>query len=222
MSPVEPTPLDYKRQIEQSDSLQIYGESYEFNHQGKIIAYLGPMRSSKSAELIRSAHVYELGGSSILLINHFINKRDENKVKSRNGMQCECDMVSDLLSPENMHKCLQYDVIGIDEIQFFDHIDTFCRIMHALGKIIILAGLSANYKGEMFESVTKVFPLIHELHMLKAVCKDCPFGKNREAIHNVRKKSIKDSIETLVGDEQYLILCDQCRHEHQKNLVTNR
>lgn len=99
---------------------------------------------------------------------------------------------------------LQYDVIGIDEVQFFDD----CTLAHALanaGKVVICAGLDATYQLQPFGRIGELVALADEVVKLRAVCQRC-YG---EAAFTERKTGGSDVIEIGAADK-YAAICRAC------------
>jgi len=65
----------------------------------------------------------------------------------------------------------EIDVIGLDEVQFFDHNLTHLalELVH-LGKRVILAGLDTTFANEPFGPVPNLMALADEVAKLSAVC----------------------------------------------------
>ena len=70
-------------------------------------------------------------------------------------------------------KYKEFDVIGIDEGQFFDDIVNSCEIMAREGKNVIVAGLDATFQREVFGNLIQLIPLCEKVKKLSAICKDC-------------------------------------------------
>ena len=77
----------------------------------------------------------------------------------------------------------EVDVIGLDEVQFFDHNLTHLamELVH-LGKRVILAGLDTTFANEPFGPVPNLMALADEVTKLSAVCMVC----GAPAIHTQR------------------------------------
>jgi thymidine kinase len=80
-------------------------------------------------------------------------------------------------------KVHEVDVIGLDEVQFFDHdvIPLALELVH-LGKRVILAGLDTTFANEPFGPVPNLMALADEVTKLSAVCMVC----GAPAIHTQR------------------------------------
>merc|ERR1711959_191235 len=74
-----------------------------------------------------------------------------------------------------------YDVIGIDEGQFFPDLIEFCDEMANKGKTIVIAALDGDFQRKPFGRVLELVPKAESVQKLNAVCQlcyaDAPFTK---------------------------------------------
>ena len=68
-----------------------------------------------------------------------------------------------------------YDVIGIDEGQFFPDIVEFSEEMANKGKTVVIAALDGTFQRKAFASILELIPLSEHVVKLNAVCMTC-FG----------------------------------------------
>ena len=66
-----------------------------------------------------------------------------------------------------------YDVVAIDQGQFFGDIAGFCQRMANLGKIVIVAALDATFQRKAFGNIVDLLPIAETVHKLSAVCVLC-------------------------------------------------
>jgi thymidine kinase len=60
----------------------------------------------------------------------------------------------------------KYDVIGIDEGQFFADVVTFSEKMANLGKVVLVAALDGTFQRKPFGCILDLIPLVcHRLHL---------------------------------------------------------
>ncbi len=62
-----------------------------------------------------------------------------------------------------------YDVIGVDEGQFFPDLVDFCEMAANAGKTVVVAALDADYNRRAFGRVHELLPLAESVHKLRAV-----------------------------------------------------
>lgn len=134
----------------------------------------GPMYAGKSEELMRRLRRDQIAGRNVLLIKPKIDERySQTHVTSHNGVTMEAKIgvtASDIF-------WLGYgaaEVIGIDEIQFFEK-DVVQAITDLLNedKKIIVSGLDMTYRQEPFGDVPTLMAIADSVTKLSAVCHSC-------------------------------------------------
>lgn len=111
-----------------------------------------------------------------------------------------------------MHKldevltCLdEYDVIAIDEAQFFqdicDKVEYFCN----MGKIVLVAALDGTFERKPFGKILDLIPIAEQIQKLSAVCFCC----GNDANYTKRMSDCKE-IELIGGEEMYKPVCRKC------------
>lgn len=66
-----------------------------------------------------------------------------------------------------------YEVIAIDEGQFFEDIAEFCEDLANNGKIVIVAALDGTFERKAFNKILDLIPLCEKVKKLTAVCYYC-------------------------------------------------
>ena len=104
-----------------------------------------------------------------------------------------------------------YDVIGIDEGQFFSDVVDWSERMANRGKKIVVAALDGTFQRKPFADILSLVPLSEDVTKLKAVCMNC-FG---EAAFSKRISAEDDGrVEVIGGADKYMAVCRGCHH-HQ-------
>lgn len=130
---------------------------------------LGPMKSSKSSELLSRMSPYEHTDQKVLYVQPEANVRDTG-IRSRLGISTAALNVQSLHDVDS-----DFDVIGIDEVHMFDEQDhhVIDRWLNE-GKIIIASGLDLDYRGKMMPIIIRLYELKPDkLITNKAVCDSC-------------------------------------------------
>lgn len=181
------------------------------NQKGKLSIITGCMFSGKSGELQRQVRRMELAGKKCLIIKHSSD--------TRYGKPDECcthDMrTMPALAVKNLNeiigKCLEFDVIGIDEGQFFSDIVQFVdELVENNNKIVIIAALDGTYEGKAFGHIHELVCRSEQFVKLSAVCLDC----GKDASFTVRRPDFsgdKNSVEVVGAADLYESVCRQCR-----------
>jgi len=140
---------------------------------GWIEVVCGPMFSGKSEELIRRLRRAEIAGQRVLIAKAQIDDRyDISHVVSHSGHRIRAVGVADPASIERYAEGC--DVVGIDEVQFFDPgvVDTCVRLADT-GLRVIAAGLDTDFRAEPFGPMPELLARAEIVDKLQAVCHRC-------------------------------------------------
>ena len=156
---------------------------------GRIEVIVGPMFSGKSEELIRRLKRARIARQRVLCFKPDIDLRyHRTAIASHSSQTHDAAVVTpttDRLKAELFEsgKIHEVDVVGLDEVQFFDSEITHLamELVH-LGKRVILAGLDTTFANEPFGPVPVLMALADEVTKLSAVCMVC----GAPAIHTQR------------------------------------
>ena len=169
-----------------------------------IEVILGPMFSGKSTELLRRIKRYQVSKKSVLVVKYLMDIRYSEKEMSTHDKQMTaafpCKKLSEL---ELIYK--NYDVIGIDEGQFFSDIIEFSEKAANEGKIVIVAALDGTFQRKPFGNILELIPLAEKVCKLSAICAKC----SNIASFTFRTIESKE-IEVIGGAESYIPLCRKC------------
>jgi thymidine kinase len=102
----------------------------------------------------------------------------------------------------------EYDVIGIDEGQFFTDIEEFCEEAVNAGKVVIIAACDATFQKKAFGKVLQLVPLSDSVIKLCAVCVTC----FRDAPSTARLSG-EEALEVIGGAEKYAAMCRKCHNQ---------
>jgi len=174
-------------------------------HKGEINLIIGPMYSGKSSELIRRFNRHKIGGKKCIMIKQISDTRyDATKVTTHDKIMEDAYPCKYLYEIDELIR--SFDVICIDEIQFFEDAFIFCDKWANENKIIEACGLSGTYRLKPFDVITKLIPLakIPILH-LSAVCKYC--GEDASCS---RKFVGDDVVIDIGGEDKYEAVCMSC------------
>lgn len=172
------------------------------NNYGKIKLILGPMYSGKTSELLNRYRRWNLAKKKVLMIKYENDKRyKENEIVTHDGLSLKafkCNLLEEL-----DNKIKDYDIICIDEVQFYKDAHIFCEKWANEGKIIEASGLNGNYKREPFEIISKLVALADDICHLKAVCT----STGNDASFSIRIVDNEDEI--LIGSKDMYIAGDR-------------
>lgn len=165
----------------------------------RIEIILGPMFSGKSTELLRRTDRFKAIGKKILLINHSLDTRTDDYVKTHTNNKEKAIKSSSLIPILELQEYKEADVVGIDEAQFFPDLLDFIKIAETHDKSFFIAGLDGNYKREPMGDLLRIIPYCDDIIKLKAM--DMTDKDGSEAIFT--KRIIKNQSSILVGAEEF-------------------
>lgn len=181
---------------------------------GTLTMYYGPMYSGKTEELLREYNRYVHAGRRVLLLKPMRDTRhaDAEMVRSRNGRSESAVRTHTLMEQLDValarHHRRPYDVVMIDELQFFnDHIDvlTFVRAVLAAGKHVVVSGLDGDYQRAPYMQVVQLIPLARCTRKLTAVCMHC---RDADAPYTWYAGAQFEGFR--VGDTDFSAACERC------------
>ncbi|TNV75953.1 hypothetical protein FGO68_gene12760 [Halteria grandinella] len=177
---------------------------------GHIQLICGPMFAGKSTELLRRLKRYEIGGHRILRVKFADDTRYSSDSISTHDRQTSKAVGAKLLS-EIGDLWTNFDVIGIDEGQFFDDVATFAESAANTGKVVIVAALDTTCVRTMFETIVQLLPKCEKVKKLQAICRGC----NHQASFHIRKAP-KHVTQMIGGEDMYKPMCRECYHKMAK------
>ena len=119
------------------------------NFIGRIELIFGPMFAGKTTELIRRIQRAEKANLKCIIIKYSNDDRYSNDCISTHDLTMRKATPTNKLTPlESL--CSKFDVIGIDEGQFFPDIIEFCENLVSFGKTLIIAGLNGSLSKRCF------------------------------------------------------------------------
>ena len=154
---------------------------------GRLTVIAGPMFSGKSEELMRRVRRATIAGIDVLVVSHSLDTRsDLSTITSHIGMNIPAVPLGDVRSLTEAARGQDYDLIAIDEAQFFgpDLIPVVEDLLGA-GIDVIVEGLCVTFDGAPFEPLPSFMAVAEEVLRLTAVCTVC----GRDAVFHQRLDS---------------------------------
>lgn len=174
---------------------------------GWIEVVAGCMFSGKTEELIRRLKRATIAKQTVKIFKPVIDKRySEEEIVSHSEQSLPSVLVSD--ANEILEKAKDYQVIGIDEAQFFGpELVDVCNKLADSGKRVIAAGLDQDYTGKPFEPVPQLLAVAEYITKAMAICVEC----GNPADKTQRKVVSKERV--LVGAaDSYEARCRRCHY----------
>lgn len=141
---------------------------------GSLTFFTGPMACGKTLELVRHLQIYSEQRVPTICVRPSTDTRSDD-VRSRSGISFDGLTVPNN-DPETFKQILdQYDVIGVDEAQFFA--PDIVPLLHAAmqrGKTILVSGLDTDFRGEVFPTALALLAFPETVvQRTRAVCAVC-------------------------------------------------
>ena len=187
---------------------------------GWLEVVCGPMFSGKSEEMIRRLRRAEIAGQRIVIFKPRIDDRyDVADVVSHAGVRMRAVPVDSV--PELVARAAGHDVVGIDEVQFFDRsVAEAALSLCDAGLRVVAAGLDQDFRRLPFGPIPELLAHAELVDKLQAVCHRCggPATTTQRLVDGRPAPYGGDTI--VVGAaEQYEARCRDC-HEPGADVVT--
>lgn len=166
---------------------------------GKINLILGCMFSGKTSELLRRYKRYKIGGKKVIMIKYENDNRySETCVTSHDGEKIKSHKCSKLKDVDSLVK--KYNVVFVDEIQFFDDAIKYVEKWANSNLIVELTGLSGTFDRKPWPIISELVPKVEDIIYLQAICKTN--GKNA-SFTKLKKKETNIKKINIGGSEKY-------------------
>ncbi len=181
---------------------------------GWIEVICGSMFSGKSEELIRRIRRSQFAKQKIAVFKPEIDNRfSEEAVVSHNGTAV---IAISIASSNQIEEFVtnDYDVIAIDEAQFFDEgiVDVVMELANR-GFRVIVAGLDQDFRGEPFGPMPRLMAVAEHVTKLQAVCTVCGSPSSRtQRLINGTPAGYDDPVILVGASEAYE---PRCRKHHE-------
>lgn len=142
------------------------------------------MFSGKSEELMRRVRRATIAGVNVLVISHSLDIRSGlSAITSHIGVNIPAVPVNDVDSLAETARAQAYDLVAIDEAQFFGPgLVPVVEDIIAAGADVIVEGLCVTFDAEPFEPMPTFMALAEDVLKLTAVCTIC----GRDAVFHQR------------------------------------
>ena len=181
------------------------------NH-GYIETVIGPMYSGKSEELIRRIKRAKIAKQNIVVFKPKIDDRySKEDVVSHSGDSVNAIPINSAKEIYNFIDS-KTQVVGIDEVQFFDEqIVEIAVDLADKGIRVITAGLDMDFKGEPFGPTPRLLCVSEFVDKIQAICSVCgqPATRSQRLI-NKEPARYDDPIIQVGAVESYEARCRKC------------
>jgi thymidine kinase len=180
---------------------------------GWLEVVCGPMFSGKSEEMIRRLRRAEIAGQRVVIFKPRIDDRyDLHDVVSHAGIRMRAVPVDGVA--EMRERARGFEVVGIDEAQFFEHEVVATALGLAdVGARVIAAGLDQDFRRLPFGPMPELLAHAEFVDKLQAVCHRCGGGATTtQRLVDGRPAPYSGATIVVGANEQYEARCRDC-HE---------
>ncbi len=173
---------------------------------GWIEVICGPMFSGKTEELIRRLKRAQYARQKLQIFKPHIDDRyDAESIVSHSKQQLPSHPVATVAEMREQLDA-HVEVIGIDEVQFFDdEVIEFCNEMANKQCRVVVAGLDQDYRSQPFGPMPQLLAAAEYVTKLHAICVKCGNPAHRSY------RLASDPQQVLVGSaERYEARCRRC------------
>lgn len=182
------------------------------------------MFAGKTTTLFQKMIIFKEMGMRVLYINHSLDMRTEHQNwSSHNPTISHANFDTVQCSDTNTIPALasNYDVIGIDEAQFFHGLKDMCLfLVEQQNKIVFVAGLDTDFNRNIFGEIHLIASVSDTVTKLHSFCRKCiVHNKVTEALFTKMKCSTtystttttnNNNLITIGGSETYEPVCRWC------------
>lgn len=173
--------------------------------EGKIELILGPMFSGKSTRLIEIIRKSVYQAKKSIMVKFYADKRYSEKSEVVTHDLIKYDSIDCKQLRDSFDILKNYDVIGIDEGQFFPDLVEVCEELALLKKTVIVAALNGDFRMEPFPVIARLISKCDKIKLLKAYCFHC----HKDAKFSLRIVQSNETV--LIGaGEAYKPACREC------------
>ncbi len=175
---------------------------------GWIEVICGSMFSGKTEELIRRLNRAHIAQQKVEIFKPKLDSRySKADIISHNENMIPSTPVN--FANDIKLNAVNCEVVGIDEVQFFD--ENIVNVINELandGKRVIAAGLDMDFKGRPFSPVDKLMSIAEYITKVHAICMNC----GSMASYSFRRT--KSAKKVVIGEKDiYEALCRKCFYE---------
>lgn len=142
---------------------------------GHLSLIVGCMFAQKTTELLRRVRRYKSIGFKVLVVNFIGDNRYGHEVIASHDKEVEKAVcVERLKSVDHLVRSGEYNVVAIDEGQFFS--DLYEYVTHwadQLPILIVISGLDGTSERTPFGDMLRLIPHAEEVERLSAFCSEC-------------------------------------------------
>lgn len=153
------------------------------------------MFSGKSTMLLNRYRRYKIAGKKCLLVKYAKDNRYSDKeFVTHDNIRYEAISCNELNELKDIIE--EYEVICIDEIQFYIDGAHYADLWANNGKIVETCGLNGDYLREPFYQINLIIPRVDNITFITAVCQET----GDDAVFT--KRLTKEDTQELIGSTE--------------------
>ena len=181
----------------------------------KLIFRYGAMGSSKTANALMVWYNYYERGKQVVLLKPRCENRDgESVIKSRIGLEENCEFAEEFLASYNGEP---YDCIIVDEVQFLapEIIDRLSDLVDENNITVICYGLRTDFQSHLFPGSQRLMELADDIEQIRTICWCGKRAHFNARLLNGEMVTEGEQVQ-LGGNESYISLCR--KHYKQRKI----
>jgi len=179
-------------------------------YSGYLELIVGPMFSGKTSEILKIYKKCVFLNISVIVLNHSIDTRysSASELSTHDKQMIPCTCTTKLLDILDIWKeeGIEYDVILINEGQFFEDLYPFVNNLLEAKKKVYVCGLDGDHKRTKFGQILDLVSLCDKITKLTSYCEFCKDGTL--GIFSLRLTEEKEQV--VVGNSIYASVCRNC------------
>ena len=176
---------------------------------------IGPMYSGKSTELLRRLNILAEMNLKVLYVNSTVDTRSKTPFSTHNPTLASVGKITAMkISKLEDLTDLSWDVIGIDEAQFFSglvgSVHNFVE-MHDIH--VIVSGLNGDSNRAKFGEIIDLIPFCDKIDKLASFCKPCwdRYRRHTDALFSKKiAMAQSDKVVDIGSQDKYIPVCRDC------------
>jgi thymidine kinase len=181
---------------------------------GELIIITGPMMGGKTTELVRQMESrLIIPNTKALFINPSIDTRATNGFSTHSKLMINPNQIMTVRCRSKLDDVdiKSYNIIGIDEAQFFNDLSPIRRWVDD-GKSVIVAGLISDFKKNSFGHIFDIMSYADDIKFVPAICTECAKNGSRKPA-SFSRRNIKSENQLYVSNEDS-DYSPVCRYHH--------
>jgi thymidine kinase len=164
---------------------------------GSLNLIIGPMYSGKTSTLITRYNRHQIARRKCIMIKYSRDTRyDEKMIVTHDGVRVTAVSCEELVDVDEI--ITQYDVVCVDEVQFYKDAHIFCDRWANKGLIVEACGLNGTFERKPFPVISQLISRCNNMIFLKSICVET----SQDASYTKRNTNDTE-VEVIGGPDMY-------------------